>query len=48
MTRGDFWAGIALLVVKMWILRVALEREFIKSMQRLIDFIDALDRKRRN
>lgn len=46
MTRGDFWAGIGVLVASMWMLGTALEKEFIKRMNRLTDFLDALDRDR--
>lgn len=39
MTRGDFWAGIAVLVGSMWFLGASLEREFIKRMGILNDII---------
>lgn len=39
MTRGDFWAGIAVLVASMWFLGVALEKEFIKRMRELTEVI---------
>ena len=45
MTRADFWGGILVLVTSMWILGVALEKEFIKRMNRLADLIDQLTRK---
>lgn len=45
MTRGDFWAGIGVLVASTWILGVALEKEFIKRMNRLADLLDQISRK---
>lgn len=39
-SSGEFWAGIAVLVGSMWILGVALEKEFIKRMNALIDAIN--------
>jgi len=46
MTRADFWWGMVFLAANMWLLGTALEREFIKRMNRLIDVIwEARDRK---
>ena len=42
-TSGEFWAGIAVLVGSMWILGVALEKEFIKRMTALIDAVNKRD-----
>jgi hypothetical protein len=42
-TSGEFWAGIAVLVGSMWYIAAALEREFIKRMNFLIDAINRRD-----
>lgn len=36
MGRGDFWVGIAVIVVNMWILGASLERTFVERVNRII------------
>jgi hypothetical protein len=46
MTRADWWLGIGVIVASMWLLGVALEREFIKRMNRLIEVLYDRDQRR--
>lgn len=45
-SRADFWCGILFIVMSNWFLGCALEKEFIKRMNRLTDFLDHRFRQR--